>query len=536
MSPEERIRALEQRVAELEAEKQLAADTDDRLEEAVRDRLPLAQTLQTTFEVLIKALDADSAFVRTYDESLTLTDFTFQGEAFRGDAAAVVAAADRGERYEDATQARTVVGQPLDVAGDPFGAAAVGFDRELGEYEIRRAAVLLDVWCEELDNYLAAIAQARNKHAVALAVSDALRVPVLDNGIMKAIDVLKKSVAFEDMLVVFRQEDDQRGVSLHYKIIENGQLTHDSMLPRDIEIDQFIREYATTMIGKESRALVERFGFDRFREEVMINGVTDERVVGRVIVTSRRGQFNTYERDLIALFADYLRQRVVDFNREWKHLSLCFPPPIVQRLLNQADYVDRFLQPVEQGVAVLYCDISGFTRISEQVLRAPALIGKLVGAWGQQVVEILWDTGGVFDKMVGDCVIGLWGPPFNEEDPQILCRRAAEAAVRIRDYTRTLNDGSLLPALRGSDPPVGVATGLNFCPMFVGQFGPNENYTGFSSGMNNAARLQGLASRGEILCMDKFVETYGDPTKFGEELQSRVKNVAEPIRYRHLLM
>lgn len=535
MPPDERIRALEQRVTELEAEKQIAADTDARLEEAVRDRLPLAQTLQKAFEVLLKALDADSAFVRTYDETLEKADFTFQGEAFRGDAAGVLAASEKGERYQEVGKGRTVLGQPIDVAGQPFGAAAVGFDRALDEYERERAAVLMDVWCEELDNYLAAIAEARNKHNVALAVSDALRVPVLDVGIRKAIDVLKESVAFEDMLVVFRQEDDQRGVSLHYKIIQNGELTHDSMLPRDIEIDQFIRDYAATMIGKESRALVERFGFDRFREEVMINGVTDERVVGRVIVTSRHGQFNTYERDLIALFADYLRQRVVDFNREWKHLSLCFPPAIVQRLLNQADYVERFLKPVEQGVAVLYCDISGFTRISEQVLREPSLIGKLVGVWGQQVVEILWETGGVFDKMVGDCVIGLWGPPFSEEDPKSLCRRAAEAAVRIRDYTRTLNDGALLPALRGTEPPVGVATGLNFCRMFVGQFGPNENYTGFSSGMNNAARLQGIAIRDEILCMDSFVETFGEPEKFGEEQQAKVKNVADPIRYRPLL-
>jgi class 3 adenylate cyclase len=358
---------------------------------------------------------------------------------------------------------------------------------------------------------------------------------VLDGGIKKAIEVLAQNVAFEDMLLVFRQEDDQRGVSLHYKIIEGGKLTHDSMLPRDIEIDTFIRDYATSMITKESRALVERFGLDRYREEVMINGVRDERVVGRVILTSKHGQFNTFERDLISLFADYLRQRIVDFNREWKHLSLCFPPRIVDRLLNAEDYQTRYLLPVEREVAVLYCDISGFTRISEQVLREPELIGTLVNTWSERSVELVWENGGVFDKMVGDCVIGLWGPPFFEEDPAALCRKAADAARHIRDYTRTLNDGRVLKQLKGLDLPVGVATGLNFCPMFVGKFGPNENYTGFSSGMNNAARLQGVATRDEILCMDTFVRAYGEPARFGEERQAKVKNVVEPLRYRALL-
>ena len=512
----DRIEQLERRVAELEAEKVLGAACDAVLEEAVNARLPLAQTIQKMFGLLVKELKAKSAFVRTYDETLQQADFTFEGARFPTDSPAVIR-------------------HPLDVAGEAFGEAAVAIGVPLDAYERARAEVLLEVWCESLDNYLASIAEARKKHRIALATSDALRVPVLDGGIKKAIEVLAENVAFEDMLLVFRQEDDQRGVSLHYKIIQGGKLTHDSALPRDIEIDTFIRDYATTMISKESRALVERFGLDRYREEVLINGVRDERVVGRVIVTSKHGQFNTFERDLIALFADYLRQRVVDFNREWKHLSLCFPPKTVDRLLSSEDYQTKYLMPVEREVAVLYCDISGFTRISEQVLRAPELIGTLVDTWSERTVELVWENGGVFDKMVGDCVIGLWGPPFFEEDAATLCRHAAEAAIQIRDYTRTLNDGRVLPQLKDLDPRVGVATGLNFCPMFVGKFGPNENYTGFSSGMNNAARLQGVATCDEILCMDTFVAACRDPKRFGEECQAKVKNVADPLRYRPLL-
>ena len=78
---------------------------------------------------------------------------------------------------------------------------------------------------------------------------------------------------------------------------------------------------------------------------------------------------------------------------------------------------------------------------------------------------------------------------------------------------------------------MGVATGLNFCPLFVGTFGPDENFTGFSSGMNNTARLQGVATRDEILCMDSFAKVYADATQFTEQRSALVKNVSEPLRY-----
>ena len=43
------------------------------------------------------------------------------------------------------------------------------------------------------------------------------------------------------------------------------------------------------------------------------------------------------------------------------------------------------------------------------------------------------------------------------------------------------------------------------------------------------------ATRDEILCMDSFVSAYGDPYSFSEERQAKVKNVADPLRYRALL-
>ncbi|MCA9578301.1 MAG: adenylate/guanylate cyclase domain-containing protein [Polyangiales bacterium] len=529
-----RLSALEARVQHLEALRTLNADTDDAIETALRERLPLEQTLARVMPLLIAHTGARSAWIQTFDENLELRDFCFGTDAPPAEALEITQAARTRDKYRNVSAERSVVGQRVDVAGESFGAAALWFDGERDEDACEAIEDALETWCEELDNYLAAIAQARKKLQILRATSEALKEPVLDDGIRKAIDVLQRNVPFDDMLLVFRQEEDQRGVSLNYKIIQAGVLTHDSRTPADMEVDDFIRNEAAEMIRGRSRGLLARFGIETFREEVLITGVRDERVLGRVVVTSARGEFNTFDRDLLERFADALRQRVVDFNREWKHLSLCFPPDTVRRLLQEEDYTARYLVPRERNVAILYCDISGFTRISEQVLGEPALIGKLVDTWSARVVDIVWETGGIFDKMVGDCIIALWGPPFDEISAEDACARALDAAKRIRDYTRTLNDGVALPELSGMDAPIGVATGLNFCPLFVGLFGPNEAYTGFSSGMNNTARLQGVATRDEILCMDTFVSTLGSDEGFGPEQLAQVKNVADPLRYRKL--
>jgi adenylate cyclase len=522
--PGQRIAELEAQLALLEAERDLTQAADEVLEVALRDRLALERTLRMMLPVLVEHVEALGAVVRTFDEDLELRDFGSPGledqmPVAMGDIAMVT---DRREPYARIGDGRTILGQHLDVAGELFGACVVCFDAEMDETSQQEARSLIDTWCEMLDNYLAAIAESRRKHRVIQSLSDALREPVLDVGIDRAIAVLQDNIDFENLLLVFRHVDDITGATLHYKIIQDGELTHDSSIPRDMEIDEFIRTSANQMIRGTARELVEHFGMGKGREEVLISGPRDERALGRIVVTSALGEFNTSDRDLVERFADHLRQRVIDYNREWKHLSLCFPDGIVHRLLAEEGYVDKRLRPVEQDVAVLFTDIAGFTRLSEQALKEPRLIGQLVNTWSERVVDIIWEAGGVVDKMVGDCVIAMWGPPFSDLTARTACRRAAEAAREIRDYTRSLNGGVEIPALKGLSEPIGVATGLN------------EDYTGFSSGMNNTARLQGVARRDEILCLDPFVAAFEDPTAFGDERTAEVKNVAEPLRFRPL--
>jgi adenylate cyclase len=169
------------------------------------------------------------------------------------------------------------------------------------------------------------------------------------------------------------------------------------------------------------------------------------------------------------------------------------------------------------------------------VLRDPAAIGRLVNAWGSAAVELIWAEGGVFDKMVGDCVIGLFGPPFFETPPAERVASALRAAWAIRAMTRELPLREGLGAL--ADEGLGVSAGVHYAPLLVGRFGPNDNYTGFSSGMNNAARLQAQAGRDEIFVMVDAVAILppDPPFTFGEAREAIAKNVTRPLSFRPLL-
>lgn len=524
MGEQARIAELEAEVARCARARALTRALDARLEEALKKRQPLERVMPALLELFTESVGARAAAVQTIDESLTERTFA------RGDAELTPELLDtEAERVERGEE--VVLIHRLDVAGEPFGAAFAFFRGAPDE----SAGLFLELFCEELDNHLAAIALARHKFEVIRSISDALKEPVLDRGIARAVSILQRRVGFSDLILMFRHEDSLDSGTLRYRIHKGGELVHESLDVRDAEVDTFLRAHANAFFDGDDAALRERFGITRYREEVLITGVRTARVVGRMLVTSRQGEFHTYDRELLDRFADYLRQRIVDFNREWKQLSVVFSPEICDRLLREEDYLNRWLTPRDREVAILYCDITGFTRISEQVLKSPQAVGRLIDTWASRVVHAIWARRGVFDKMIGDCVIGLFGPPFYEDDPRTSCANALEAAIEIRAITRALTeDPALRPELGQLDEPLDVSIGLNYCPVSVGFFGLNDDYTAFSSGMNNTARLQGHADGGQILCMQRFVDVLGEPERFGEAGEAAVKNVAEPLVYRPL--
>jgi adenylate cyclase len=368
---------------------------------------------------------------------------------------------------------------------------------------------------------------------VMMKLGNALRHRVLGDGVRQAVAVLADAIPIDRMVLVYVAEESA-AKTLHVQMFEGKELRVDTLSTLG-GTHAPLRMLGGEYLRGESTALLDHLGVKDAQEEVLINGITKSVVVGKVVVTSRGTPFNTYDRDLLSAFAGYIRQRVVDFNKEWRALATAFSPDAVGRLLSHDGYERTFLAPREETVGILYCDIAGFTRLSEQVLKTPAKVAELVEDWSRDAVEIVWQHGGVFDKMVGDCIIALFGPPFYDDTPGARLASAIACARDIRAMTNKLPQRVMFECLR--ETGVSVSTGVNLAPLFVGQFGPNSNFTGFSSGMNNTARLQGCAVKDEILVMEDALAALpeGHGFRFGDVRATPVKNVAEPLRYRALL-
>ncbi|MCU0687171.1 MAG: adenylate/guanylate cyclase domain-containing protein [Polyangiaceae bacterium] len=520
---------------ELRALFDLLRSLDALVEQALRERRSLARTMELVLPALAERLGALGVCVRTYDEDLRLRSFSHP--AGFAHPAIDEFLRENEEHHDLRVCGRTgvgpfVVAQGLDVAGAWFGSAVALFTPEAERRE-GFLADALDVACEEIDNFLQSIRTAREKQRVTMALAEALRHPVLVEGLAEAAAVLEAAMSL-DTLVLAVLADESPDAPVHTQVYRRGELALDT-LGRPGDDAALWQKRARAYLRDDDRELLEALGLESAREEVLIHGIRNATVVGKLVAERRGGDFDTYDRDLLASFANFIRQRVVDFSREYRSLSRSFRPEHVRRLLGGDDYARRHLEPREESAAILYADLSGFTRVCERVLRDPAAIGRLINAWGASAVGLIWAEGGVFDKMVGDCVIGLFGPPFFDVTPAAAVASALRTAWAIRDMTRILPSREGLGELAGEG--LGVSAGVHYAPLLVGRFGPNDNYTGFSAGMNNAARLQAQAARDEILVLADAVAALppDSPFRFGEAREATVKNVSLPLSFRPLV-
>ncbi|MFZ5446790.1 MAG: adenylate/guanylate cyclase domain-containing protein [Myxococcota bacterium] len=525
---------------ELKLLRNVSRTVDDLLEESLKERESLEQTFRRLFPPLLSLVGARGGVVSTLDEELAQA--TFHHGDFGGIFPGTFLEASRWGVRKLAS-GDTFVSQVLDLVGHHVGSMGLLFegDRTADAAPLAR---LLEAIAEELDTVLASVQTAAEKHQLLVSINHSLANRVFETGMDGAVRALCEKVKIPGFLLMYR--DAVESGSLHYRSYKYGQLEFSSNGRRDEAIDKAIRAHGQNLILPHDQKLKEALGSRRIAETVLISGVAESHALGKIMVWNPSGDgFSSYTMELLHLLGSTLSQRLIDYNRERIHLSQFFAPRTIDELLRDPDYERHYLAPRAEEVGILFADINGFTRICEQVLERPERIGKFVDDWSEEAVRILHRHGGVFDKMVGDCVIGLFGPPFFKDDGAARAGATVKAAIEIQRFTRdTMSAHPEISRLQEilQVPGLGVAIGINLTPSFCGLFGPNRNYTSFSTGMNQTARLQSLGSFRETLVMESAVKALArssDPElaglAFGPVMETPVKNVAQPLRYYKLL-
>ncbi len=524
---------------ELQQLRHLSRTVDDLLEESLKHRENLARSFQRLLPPVASLLGARALAVTTLDEELAST--TFSHGDFDGVFPGTLLAESRwGVRRLGS--GHTFVSQQLDVVGVPVGSIGALFpgDRLADAAKLARA---LETVAEELDTVLASVQTAAEKHQLLVALNGSLANRVFEVGMDGAVRALCEKVKLPGFLLLYR--DAVESGALHYRVYQYGQLEHASNGRRLKALDDAIVAHGPTLVAPNDKHLARVLEGGKALETVLISGVGDSHTLGKLMVWGNGEGFSAYAIDLLRLLASTLSQRLIDYNRERIHLAQFFAGPVIDELLRDPDYTRRYLAPRAEEVGLLFADINGFTRICEQVLERPERIGKFVDDWSEEAVRILHRHGGVFDKMVGDCVIGLFGPPFFKDQPGERAAAAIAAAVEIQRFTReTMSAHPEISRLSEvlALPGLGVAIGVNLAVSYCGLFGPNRSYTSFSTGMNQTARLQSLGGFRETLVMQRAWESaraLGGPALDGLSVgaleETPVKNVAQPLRYYRLV-
>ncbi|WP_413166506.1 response regulator [Capilliphycus salinus ALCB114379] len=222
-------------------------------------------------------------------------------------------------------------------------------------------------------------------------------------------------------------------------------------------------------------------------------------------------------------------RRVAELNRYLTEsvLRRFLPPPMVERAA--AGDLVLALDPEPRLVTILFTDIVGFTRMSNQL--QSRRIAEVLNEYLAAMTQAVFENGGTVDKFIGDAVMALYGAP-QELTPQEQVRRALASARAMLGALDQLNQSWLERGLIGHNgvQPIRFRCGIHQGMAVVGMFGAasRSDYTAIGPSVNIAARLQEVAQPNSIL-VSTDVAQYVNP---GEILTSEthpLKGIDEPV-------
>lgn len=197
-----------------------------------------------------------------------------------------------------------------------------------------------------------------------------------------------------------------------------------------------------------------------------------------------------------------------------------FTPELAQQLESHPD----LLEGKEAEISALFCDVRGFSRISERLgaVRTFAWICDVM----EEFSECIQRFNGVLVDYIGDEVIAMWGAPVETPDHQTL---ACQAALEMVKKLGPLNERWANELGEAVSIGVGINSGL----ASVGNTGSTRKfkYGPLGNTVNLASRVQGATKH----LKSKVLITGNTAAKLAPEInrrrlsQVRVVNIEAPV-------
>ena len=259
----------------------------------------------------------------------------------------------------------------------------------------------------------------------------------------------------------------------------------------------------------------------------------EENVIG-ALYGDRRGtsasggipDISPFEAKLVELLATGIAAGLARLKEEQAALAarVQFEQFFTPQLAEQLEQDPKLLEGRDADVTVLFADIRGFSRISEQLgpAKTMALIQDAMGSLSECVLA----HDGVLVDYIGDELMAMWGAPVSQPNHATLACRAA------RQMGETLGDISeQWRSILGEDVRIGI--GLNSGVARVGNTGSRQKfkYGPLGGVVNIASRVQGASKYLGADCLVTASTLESLPESLTARRLGRVNvvNIQEPI-------
>jgi adenylate cyclase len=161
------------------------------------------------------------------------------------------------------------------------------------------------------------------------------------------------------------------------------------------------------------------------------------------------------------------------------------------------------LKGERREVTVLFCDVRGFTAMSERL--APERVVSLLNDFYTLMIDLTFRHDGTLDKFLGDGIMAIFGAPIAHPDHAL---RAVRAALDMQAGIEAL---SLTRVGQGKEP-IAVGIGIHAGEVVAGTVGTEDRmeYTVIGDNVNLASRLESNAKPGQILVSRRILDLVRD--------------------------
>ena len=191
----------------------------------------------------------------------------------------------------------------------------------------------------------------------------------------------------------------------------------------------------------------------------------------------------------VLIFSNYMRE-ATEKKKVRGAFGMYLSPDLVNQLAENPGQLK--LGGETKKMTFLFCDVRGFTSISETFKANPMGLTQLVNRLLTPLTEAILSRNGTIDKYMGDCIMAFWNAPL---DDKLHCEHACTSALAMFKDLELLNLTREKEAKEMGENflPLNVGIGINTGDCVVGNMGSEQrfDYSVLGDAVNLAARLEG---------------------------------------------